>query len=302
MNALPKFPNSVIHYVRRAFAAANRRVGAKILSTPNCPEPSLDMTLVEALSHYSGARVVAPGWIVRLDVHYLGGLRHFYGWEIADIGIMVFAKSAGTVRANKVALLQSKRLYPLRHGILEETEADYQIGMGRLLPGAPTLPSLSSPYLFEFTPKSRYQALAVDDEQYRAIAEYEAKRHLPVHYLLYNSWSVPVSYALPIVGNSTLSRASNGGARVIPATAIRRALKNSPSGYCPSFDDVSTLVSSARAHKNGWRLEHFVSRLVLGCREGALFEDLSDENVFALFNRRSGPISAAVSVTIEQFD
>ena len=48
----------------------------------------------------------------RADVHFLGGLRHFYNWEIADIGVLIFAKKAGTVVANTVAVLQSKRLYP----------------------------------------------------------------------------------------------------------------------------------------------------------------------------------------------
>lgn len=39
-------------------------------------------------------------------------MRHFYGWEIADIGLLLFAKKAGAVVSKKVALLQSKRLYP----------------------------------------------------------------------------------------------------------------------------------------------------------------------------------------------
>jgi hypothetical protein len=37
------------------------------------------------------------------------------------------------------------------------------------------------------------------------------------------------------------------------------------------------------------------------CQQGALFEGLNEDNIFALFNRRSGPIAAAVAVTIEQF-
>jgi len=86
---LPVFPPEIHRYVRAVFRGANRRVCEKIARVPNCSEPSLDMTLIEHLTHYCGPTVVAPGWAVRLDVHFLGGLRHFRSWEIADIGILV---------------------------------------------------------------------------------------------------------------------------------------------------------------------------------------------------------------------
>ncbi len=40
--------------------------------------------------------------------------------------------------------------------------------------------------------------------------------------------------------------------------------------------------------------------LVLKCEQGRLFESVKEEEIFNLFNRRSGPIAAAVAVTIEQ--
>ena len=104
---LPPFPSPVISYVRSIFAGANRRVSEKLARVPNCSEPSLDLTMIEHLTRYAAPRVVAPGWTVKLDVHFLGGLRHFYRWEIADIGILVFAKQGTQVVGKKVALLQS---------------------------------------------------------------------------------------------------------------------------------------------------------------------------------------------------
>ena len=128
MNKLPPFPPEVHRYVAGVFRAANRRVCEKIARVPNCAEPSLDLTLIEHLSQFGGPRVVAAGWAVRIDIHYLGGLRHFYGWEIADIGVLVFAKQGSSVVAKKTALLQSKRLYPSSGGIAEEAGCEQQTG------------------------------------------------------------------------------------------------------------------------------------------------------------------------------
>jgi hypothetical protein len=302
MNSLPSFPIQIHRYVSKVFADANRRLCEKIARVPNCSEPSLDMTLVEHLSQHSGPRVVAPGWAVRIDSHYLGGMRHFYGWEIADIGLLLFAKQGGTVVSKKVALLQSKRLYPIQHGVDEESEDDYRIGFGRLLPGSSLMPSIVHPHTFDFNKESKYKALRVGDHQYSAIEEYESKRKIPVHYLLYNPWKLPCSYHFPVTPWPMLRKRENGGARVISSTQMRAKLSGKPKGASPSFGDIEKAVSSASDHLHGWRLEHFVSERFMKCKEGQLFEDLKDENIFALFNRRSGPIAAAVAVTIEQLD
>ena len=193
MNTLPAFPSAVHRYVTSAFGKANRRVCEKIARTPNCSEPALDMTLIEQMSQYSGPQVVAPGWAVRIDIHYLGGLRHFRTWEVADIGVLVFAKQGSSVVAKKTALLQSKRLYPTSGGIAEESPEDYRIGFGGLLPGAGSARSLALSHKFDFTTTSKYKALRVADDQYQAIAAYEDHHKLDVHYLLYNPWTIDSS-------------------------------------------------------------------------------------------------------------
>ncbi len=86
MSVLPPFPIEIHRYIAATFAAVNRRVSEKIARVPNSSEPSLDLTFIECLTQYAAPRVVAPGWAVRIDVHFLGGLRHFHRWEIADIG------------------------------------------------------------------------------------------------------------------------------------------------------------------------------------------------------------------------
>ena len=301
MNTLPTFPPAVHRYVASAFGRANRRVCEKIARTPNCSEPSLDMTLVEQMSQYGGPQVVAPGWAVRIDIHYLGGLRHFRTWEVADIGLLVFAKQGASVVAKKTALLQSKRLYPNTGGIAEESPEDYQIGFGGLLPRAASSRSLALSHKFDFTNKSKYKALRVGDDQYQAIANYEDHHKLDVHYLLYNPWSIDVSYSFPRRGKVALGPRANGGCQVIPAASLRAAMSSKPDGYSPSFAELSLASNLDLPGSGGWRLEKFVSSLLLKCKQGNLFESLDQENIFALFNRRSGPIAAAVAVTVEQF-
>ncbi len=78
-------------------------------------------------------------------------------------------------------------------------------------------------------------------------------------------------------------------------------MNGKPKNYVPSFQDMAGIVSKTRVHQYGWRLEHFVSSLVMKCKEGHLFQGLDEDNMVALFSRRSGPIAAALAVTVERY-
>lgn len=300
MNKLPAFPPAVLRYVRTAFATANRRVCEKIARLPNASEPSLDMSLIDALSMYGAPRIVVPGWAVRIDVHFLGGLRHYYKWEVADIGVLVFAKQNGIVVANKAALLQSKRLYPKVGGIIEEALEDYKIGFQGLLPSPQSSQSLLLSHKYEFTKDSRYKALKVNDDQYKVIEEYESNEELDIFYLLYNPWVLDSTYTLPLSQPRKLGPAGNGACRVLPSKTLRTALQGKGTGYAPTFSDVESATTTLSNCPAGWRLEHFVVDQLLKCKQGNLFAGADQQNIFNLFNRRSGPIAAAFSVTVEQ--
>lgn len=302
MASLCNFPKQIVSYIAKVFRSVNCRLCQKIARFPNCPETSLDMTFIEELSQYSAPRVVAPGWAVRIDTHYLGGLRHFYSWEIADIGILLFVKKNSKVVGQKVALLQSKRLYPKNEEVRELEEADFRIGMGRLLAGGPSLPSIANQRKFQFTFDCLYGAIKVQDEQYNAIESYETEYSIPIYYLLYNPWEIPSLFTLPISSTKKLGSVRNGGVRVIPAVNLRNSLKTFNKNYSPSFIDLSSTISIKKSEMSGWRLEDFMSKLFIQCKVGVLFKSLDEENIHALFNRRSGPISSALAVTIEQFD
>lgn len=258
------------------------------------------MSLIDALSMYGAPRIVAPGWAVRIDVHFLGGLRHYYRWEVADIGVLVFAKQNGAVVAKKAALLQSKRLYPKVGGIAEEALEDYKIGFQGLVPSPHSSQSLLLNHKYEFTRSSRYKALKVDDEQYRVIEKYESSEELDVFYLLYNPWVLDSTYYLPLNKPGKLGPTGNGACRVVPSKMLRTALQGKAAGYAPTFSDVELATTTLSNGAAGWRLEHFVADQLLKCKQGNLFASDDQQNISNLFNRRSGPIAAAFSVTVEQ--
>jgi len=121
-------PAQVTTWIKSVFAEVNQRTSAKLSRIPNVHESSLDMTLIE-LSHYAAPFRFASAWLVRLETHYLGGPRYWGTWEIADIGVLVVFRRKGVVQYTKIALLQSKRLYPIEaEAPAEDHPLDYEIG------------------------------------------------------------------------------------------------------------------------------------------------------------------------------
>jgi hypothetical protein len=115
-------------------------------------------------------------------------------------------------------------------------------------------------------------------------------------------WTVPVTYRYPLTQQPKLGPKGNGGCRVAPAKSIRAALSGQSAHYTPTFADIARIVSSSRAHAHGWRLEHFMGNLLMKCKEGHVFKSAEEDNMFALFSRRSGPIAAALAISVEQFN
>src|SRR5690348_12734159 len=117
---MTQVPTEILDWFRALFRECNERITEKLSLNPNLPEESLDLTWIEFLSHYSSPVAVSSNWIAKIETHYLGGLRHFYRWEVADIGLLLFIRRQGAVATSKVALLQSKRLYPSNAHVAEE--------------------------------------------------------------------------------------------------------------------------------------------------------------------------------------
>ena len=150
-------PSEIYDWVIKIFRICNIKLSKKLSIIPQCHEPSLDITFIEHLSRYASPISISENWTVRLDTHFIGGRRHFYRWEIADIGVLVFFRKNGRLLKRKVALLQSKRLYPLSGFVAEETKEDAMIGISTLMPGSDFVTPLSTIYSYKFDKRSKYK-------------------------------------------------------------------------------------------------------------------------------------------------
>jgi hypothetical protein len=133
-------------------------------------------------------------------------------------------------------------------------------------------------------------------DQAKAITEYEQEHGTPVYYQLYNPWGLPYSRHVPIDRFVVPDEPLEMGVRVVAADVVHAALGTKAAGYRPSVRD---LVGARAPDTYGWRLEDFIARELLDCAEGALFDSVDQPSINALFNRRSGPIAAAIAITVE---
>ncbi|MBE7465175.1 MAG: hypothetical protein HS116_16990 [Planctomycetes bacterium] len=298
----PEVPKDVLKWIIKVFRICNRRASFKMTKIPTSQEHSLDMTIVDEVSHFSAPFILPSKWTVRIETHFLGGMKHFNGWEIADIGLLATFRKGGRLIKTKVALLQSKRLYPEEQTYEEATKIDYMTGFGSLLEKDAIAMHLAQPRNFGFTNKSKYSALKVNDDQYLAIDRYEDETKIPVYYLLYNPYEVPWSIELPLPSGLKIKAHAKETCKVLPAKIVRAALSGKATNYTPLFSDLchQSPMPGKKRWPGGWKLEEFVGKQFIPCKQGyKSFEARTDESIYNVFNRRSGPIASAISINIE---
>ena len=294
MTSLPELPPAVIEYVREVFAECSKRAATKMSRMPTTHETSLDLSVIDCVSSFAGPQQVDGQWLVTLDAHYLGGGRHFGEWEVADLGLIVVIRDRGKVQLRKVALLQSKRLYPNEQGFEEDTPLDYVIGFARLMPDDVSVLAAEEQRRFSFTSESRYRALSLDDHQYVAIQSFEERHNVPVHYLLHHPLEIPWEQTIPVRKNVDFDAMScEVGPSVVRALDLRKSLVGRTKNYHPTYSDLAT---------GGWTLDEFVADEVLKCREGYIAQGPDDPGLFQVFNRRTGPIAASIAITIDHLN
>ena len=258
-------------------------------------EDHLDQALITYLDRQSPEVAPHSGWVVDCETHFLGSGRHFGVWEIADIGVLVILRRGDTAVWSKVAVLQSKRLFPIGSEHDEDAErARFRWGFGRLH-GSYDVNATRRTY--DFTKESRYASLNLNAEQAQRIDAYQGEMTIPVHYLLYNPLRIPWSRTVPVSGPTPLPD-NNVGCRVVRARQMV-ALRNAVA--VPTYDDVCG-IAAPHGHapfSAGWRLEDFIVSLLLGCHEGKVLDASLDDVMELLFYRRTGPISAAFAVNIQ---
>jgi hypothetical protein len=291
-----EIPPDVVELLLRIFADGNAEVAGTFSRNPMTREDALDQVLISYLDRQSPEIAPDSGWVVDVETHFLGGGRHVGVWEIADIGVIVILRDGKTVKWSKVAILQSKRLFPVKsvHGY-ETERARFRWGFGRLLG---SYEPMAARRVFEFTDQSRYESLNVTEAQSERIALYQEEVMIPVHYLLYNPVEIPWSRSIPAPSSSALPN-NRVGCRVIRSAQIRELRNHNIT--IPTYGEVASIIAphSFAPFSAGWRLEDFVVKLVLGCHEGRVLTKALDDAMEMLFYRRTGPIAAAFAVNIE---
>ena len=292
-------PMPVREHIRAVFDHAGAEASSRMERAPNTHEESLDMALIDEIAKRGVPTGLPDGWIVRIDTHFLGGGRHWRNWEIADIGALVTIRLAGKPALFKVVLLQSKRLYPIEIAAKEEKDlVDYEIGFGGLLRGHHSYPAITQVRQFSFSADSQYRALEKGDRQWVAMDEYTQHYNIPLHYLLYHPGHCPLSATVPTSPVTTESTSEPLGCRVVGQPGMVKACVDLADGRSPSLGQVLGPAPGSTTFR-GFGLGEFFGDEVLSCREGYIATKERDSGLDRIFSRRSGPISAAIAVTID---
>lgn len=305
---IPTIPKGALAIVRGAFAAANRATAERMCRLPNIWETSLDQTFIDTLVGWGGPVEVESGWTVRIETHFLGGGRHWgpewdlprRRWEIADIGVLVMLREGPRLVLTKLALLQSKRLYPIGQAIDEIELDDYVVGFYRLYESDSVAADASRTRVFTFNDDSTYSMVLAGDQQIARIANFERVNRVPVHYMLYNPAVLPWTQHHPLVVNAAPPQRTDVGCRVVPGAEIRKLLLAVPAGESISYRRLRSDLPSpfrGRATRGGRRIEDFLERLVT-CKEGYRAASRDDGALNYVFGGRAAPIAAAIGVTI----
>lgn len=290
-------PENVRRYIVNIFSELNDSISRKLTVVPNIPEETLDISFIDNLSRHSAPRIVSPNWAIRIAAHFIGNIRHRRRYEIADLGVVIIFKNAGTVLARKLILLQSKRLYPTNNKVIEFDDFDYDLGLALITDRDRLESSVFSQVIYKFDNTSNYGALRAKSRQCTVIQEHFEDTNIPVHYLLYNPLVLPCSITYPVTANEMEFPAREFGIRVIPTEFVHAILDEYGSSAPLRVADLCDREGDGRMF--GWSLEDFFDE-VIQCKEGYFFDGSKDVGLSRLFSRKSGPIFCIVEIVIEK--
>lgn len=292
----PVIPKDAIEHFRGAFAEANRVASERIANVPNIRETSLDDALVDSLIPFSPPKRLRSGAVVEMDIHNIGGLRRVYAWETADIAIIVFIYRGAQMVAQKIGLLQTKRLFPQNNNVIDDDPVGFRYGMNAFLHRDKQSPLASLNREFVFDKACVYGSLAAGSDQVDQINGLNKRFGESVYYMFYNPPKVPLAVKYPVASKKTVKNVQLG-CRVVLSEEVHTVLGTLKKGQHPTLDAII-----AGANTSKWRLEEWVADHLLTCKVGRRFDDGDRGVVSQLLERRSGPIGAAIAVSIALSD
>ena len=292
MTTWPNIPDDAIHWIRDVFAEANRRVVENLVNQPNVRETSLDDNLVMAISSFSHPHRLPSDTVVEMQVHNIGGLRHYDRWETADIAIIVLVYRRRRLLSQKIGLLQSKRLYPHNNEVEEDDTIDFAYGMNRFLRPEPMSTLGIANRRFEFNVDCAYASLKSGDKQINEINGFNEKFGDAIYYLFYNPSVVPMTVHSPITSHQSVTDLPLG-CRVYATGDVHPVLNKLRKGSAPTLAALGAPEPSSN-----WRLETWAADLLLGCRVGQQIGPDREDLVNGMLVRRSGPIVSAIAISV----
>src|SRR5205085_8461744 len=165
------------------------------------------------------------------------------------------------------------------------------------------IPPLTKHRSFHFTDDCVYGAMASGSEQVKRIEQYERRRKMPVYYSFYNPPRVPYQGAVPRIATLPLEQEEPKlGCRVMSAKEVHEILEKLPIGRTPQFCEMKSGVfptGEDNFRHHGWRLENFIADEMMTCREGRVFEQHDDEDLYALLYERTAPIASLIQVSVD---
>ena len=287
----PTLPDDVISWFRDCFRAANEEVTTALDNVPNIREGSLDDRLVDALIPRSAPTRLPSDAVVSMHIHNIGGLRSFGRWETADIAVIVHILLKGRPVAQKIGLLQSKRLYPYNTGIDELDPYDFRMGMNALFWPEPKSAARALYRDFIFNESCRYRGYDVD--QQKMVNEFNLRFGEAIYYLFYNPSRLPLRVKYPVESYRIPSVVSLG-CRVSASKEVATAAKRVRGSGGPTRRAVASNSKSS-----DWRLEYWAADLLLSCKVGRIYDVADEGMIMRMVERRSGPIGAAIKTTID---
>jgi hypothetical protein len=295
-----QLPSTVLNYLKGHFANCNDHLSKSLSLFPGIREESLDNNFIAYFSNIGGPVKVDPNWTVRFEAHFIGGGRHYYTWEVADIGLMVIFRRNGKIIRSKMAFLQSKKLYA--NNLKTPQRDPYgRMGMGRLLDTDEEHLEIVRTKTLQFKEASKYKAFKKDSEQQEGMSSFQRRFGINMYYLFYNPVIIPHTIVSPLEGIIDLP-SNEIGCRVMTKDFLDEALKIHPKNHVPSYGDIKYMLTGEfinDEHTGGWRFEYFIVDLLIGCKEGLIDDSPNFKTLQELLYQKSSPISAALSITID---
>lgn len=291
MTPWPVIPKDAIEYFRGAFAEANRVASERIVNVPNIRETSLDDALVDALIPFSPPKRLRSGAVVEMDIHNIGG-RRVYRWETADIAVLVFIYRGRQMVAQKIGMLQTKRLFPKNNDVLDDDPEGFRYGMNAFLNREAKSPLAVLNREFVFDRSCMYGSLKAQSDQVDAIDQLNQRFGESVFYMFYNPPTVPVTVRYPVKSKRPVTLVKLG-CRVFFSKEVHAVLDTLHKDRSPTLKAIMEGGATSK-----WRLDEWVSDYLLPCKVGQRFDESMQDDLCMLVERRTGPIGAAIAVSI----